>query len=92
MFLPSYALLLLATVTVSLADGLYTKSSPVLQLNHKNYDKYISNSNYTSVSGKSAICVLNSLANSCTVIYRSSSKNPAYIPLSKKKKKKKKKG
>ena len=32
------------------ADGLYTKNSPVLQLDKKSYDRLIANSNYTSVS------------------------------------------
>lgn len=29
--------------------GMYTKSSPVLQLDARSYDKLIANSNYTSV-------------------------------------------
>jgi protein disulfide-isomerase A6 len=29
--------------------GLYSKSSPVVQIDHKNYDRLIAQSNYTSV-------------------------------------------
>lgn len=32
------------------ADGIYTKGSPVLQVDAKSYDKLIARSNYTSVS------------------------------------------
>lgn len=44
----------LVTLTAVLAalpgtTGFYTKNSPVLQLNAKNYDKLITKSNYTSV-------------------------------------------
>ena len=50
----SYALVLLissllAVVPAVRADGLYTKNSPVLQVNNKNYDRFISNSNHSSV-------------------------------------------
>ncbi len=31
------------------ADGMYTKSSPVLQIDARNYDKLIARSNHTSV-------------------------------------------
>lgn len=40
---------LLAALPAASADGLYTKKSPVLQVNTKNYDQLIANSNYTSV-------------------------------------------
>jgi hypothetical protein len=40
---------LLAALPVN-ADGLYTKNSPVIQLNPKTYNSLIANSNYTSVS------------------------------------------
>ncbi|PLB45111.1 thioredoxin-domain-containing protein [Aspergillus steynii IBT 23096] len=49
---PSSALLLVASLLAALpanADGLYTKKSPVLQVNNKNYDQLIANSNYTSI-------------------------------------------
>ncbi|GKZ19124.1 hypothetical protein AbraIFM66951_003792 [Aspergillus brasiliensis] len=39
---------LLAALPVN-ADGLYTKKSPVLQVNQKNYDQLIANSNHTSI-------------------------------------------
>lgn len=39
----------LLAATPASADGLYTKNSPVLQVNHKNYDQLIANTNYTSV-------------------------------------------
>lgn len=39
---------LLAALPVN-ADGLYTKKSPVLQLNQKSYKQLIANSNYSSV-------------------------------------------
>jgi protein disulfide-isomerase A6 len=32
------------------ADGIYTKNSPVLQVNAKSYDRLIAQSNHTSVS------------------------------------------
>jgi protein disulfide-isomerase A6 len=32
------------------ADGIYTKSSPVLQVDAKSYDSLIARSNHTSVS------------------------------------------
>lgn len=47
---------LLATLTASLAAlpfaqaGLYSKSSPVLQVDGKSYDRLIAQSNHTSVS------------------------------------------
>ena len=41
------AALLLALPTS--ADGIYTKSSPVLQIDARNYDKLIARSNHTSV-------------------------------------------
>ncbi|KAI9372782.1 putative disulfide isomerase [Aspergillus egyptiacus] len=49
---PSSALLLLASLLAALpvnADGLYTKKSPVLQVNQKSYSQLIANSNYTSI-------------------------------------------
>lgn len=39
---------LLLTLPTS-ADGIYTKSSPVLQVDARNYDKLIARSNHTSV-------------------------------------------
>ena len=50
--LPQSSLLLVASLLAALpanADGLYTKKSPVLQLNQKTYGSLIANSNYTSV-------------------------------------------
>jgi hypothetical protein len=50
--LPQGSLLLVASLLAALpanADGLYTKKSPVLQLNQKSYGSLIANSNYTSV-------------------------------------------
>lgn len=50
----SPALLLVASLLAALpvsADGLYTKKSPVLQVDAKTYDQHIANSNYPSVSG-----------------------------------------
>jgi protein disulfide-isomerase A6 len=47
---------LLVTLTAALAAlpeaqaAIYTKNSPVLQVNARNYDKLIAKSNYTSVS------------------------------------------
>ncbi|RAL00525.1 putative disulfide isomerase [Aspergillus ibericus CBS 121593] len=52
MLQPSSALVLVASLLAALpvnADGLYTKKSPVLQVNHKNYDQLIANSNHTSI-------------------------------------------
>ena len=49
----SSILLLAAVLFASLpvnADGLYTKKSPVLQVDAKNYDSLIARSNHTSVS------------------------------------------
>lgn len=40
---------LLAALPVN-ADGLYTKNSPVIQLNSQTYKSLIANSNHTSVS------------------------------------------
>jgi protein disulfide-isomerase A6 len=51
---------LLATLTASLAAlpfaqaGLYSKSSPVLQVDGKSYDRLIAQSNYTSVSANTS--------------------------------------
>lgn len=39
---------LLAALPVN-AEGLYSKNSPVLQVNQKNYDSLIANSNHASV-------------------------------------------
>jgi len=50
--LPQSSLLLVASLLAALpanADGLYTKKSPVLQLNQKTYGSLIANSNYTSI-------------------------------------------
>lgn len=41
--------LLAALLAVVHADGLYTKNSPVLQVDAKNYDMLIAQSNHTSV-------------------------------------------
>ncbi|KAL4979490.1 hypothetical protein BDW66DRAFT_127560 [Aspergillus desertorum] len=52
MLQPSSALLLVASLLAALpvnADGLYTKKSPVLQVNQKSYNQLIVNSNYTSI-------------------------------------------
>lgn len=43
------ALGLLAALPSVQAGGLYTKSSPVVQVDAKNYDRLIAKSNYTSV-------------------------------------------
>ncbi|THC96250.1 hypothetical protein EYZ11_004284 [Aspergillus tanneri] len=51
MLQPSSAFLLATSLLTALpanADGLYTKKSPVLQVNQKNYDQLIADSNYTS--------------------------------------------
>jgi protein disulfide-isomerase A6 len=40
---------LLGTLPAASANGLYTKSSPVLQIDYKNYEALIAKSNYTSV-------------------------------------------
>jgi hypothetical protein len=48
--LPPSSLLLVASLLAGAnADGIYTKKSPVLQLNQKTYGSLIANSNYTSV-------------------------------------------
>ncbi|KAL4866808.1 hypothetical protein BDV12DRAFT_129638 [Aspergillus spectabilis] len=52
MLQPSSALFLVASLLAALpvnADGLYTKKSPVLQVNQKGYNQLIANSNYTSI-------------------------------------------
>lgn len=41
--------LLAALLAVVRADGIYTKNSPVLQVDAKSYDTLIAQSNYTSV-------------------------------------------
>lgn len=52
---------ILAALTAALASipsaqaGLYTKSSPVLQLNARTFDSLISKSNYTSVRRAAAL-------------------------------------
>ncbi len=48
------------------ADGIYTKSSPVLQVDAKSYDKLIARSNHTSVClhSFSALRVTDSLSDS----------------------------
>ncbi|KAJ5654639.1 PDI related protein A [Penicillium lividum] len=50
--LPSGSFLLVASLLAALpanADGIYTKKSPVLQLNQKTYGSLIANSNHTSI-------------------------------------------
>ncbi|PGH31010.1 protein disulfide-isomerase domain [[Emmonsia] crescens] len=52
MFKKSSAILLIAAFLEALpvnADGLYTKSSPVLQVDGSNYDRLIARSNYASI-------------------------------------------
>ena len=52
MWQPSSALLLVASLLTALpvnADGLYTKRSPVLQVDQKSYDRLIAKSNHASV-------------------------------------------
>lgn len=44
------AISLLSALPGADAAGLYTKKSPVLQLDGKDYDRLIAQSNYTSVS------------------------------------------
>lgn len=68
MLQPSSALLFVTSLLAALpvnADGLYTKKSPVLQVNQKNYDQLIANSNHTSVS-PAAQCIINGLQTSLT--------------------------
>ena len=51
--LPKASLLFVASLLAALpvnADGIYTKNSPVLQLNPKTYNSLIAKSNHTSVS------------------------------------------
>lgn len=48
--LSTVAATLLAVAPVVTAGGLYTKNSPVLQIDAKNYDSLIAKSNHTSVS------------------------------------------
>lgn len=48
--LPSSILLALLAALPANADGMYSKKSPVLNLNQKTYNALIANSNYTSVS------------------------------------------
>lgn len=50
--LPPSSFLLVASLLAAVpanADGIYTKKSPVLQLNAKTYGSLIANSNHTSV-------------------------------------------
>lgn len=47
--LPAVAAVVLAAMP-GVHAGLYTKSSPVLQVDYKNYDSLIAKSNHTSVS------------------------------------------
>ncbi|KAL3481202.1 thioredoxin/protein disulfide isomerase [Aspergillus californicus] len=52
MLQPKSALLLVASLLAALpvnADGLYTKNSPVLQVNQREYNQLIANSNYSSI-------------------------------------------
>ncbi|KAE8412528.1 hypothetical protein BDV36DRAFT_271415 [Aspergillus pseudocaelatus] len=52
MWQPSSALLLVASLLTALpvnADGLYTKKSPVLQVDQKSYDRLIAKSNHASI-------------------------------------------
>lgn len=68
MLQPSSALLFVTSLLAALpvnADGLYTKKSPVLQVNQKNYDQLIANSNHTSVS-PAAQSIINGLQTSLT--------------------------
>lgn len=44
-----FILLTLAIVPITNADAIYTKNSPVLQVDSKSYDSLIARSNYTSV-------------------------------------------
>jgi hypothetical protein len=44
-----FILLTLALVLVTHADAIYTKNSPVLQVDSKSYDSLIARSNHTSV-------------------------------------------
>lgn len=51
--LSSASILFVASLFAALpvqADGIYTKNSPVLQLNAQTYNSLIAKSNYTSVS------------------------------------------
>lgn len=50
MMLPSSILLALLAALPANADALYSKKSPVLNLNPRTYNALIANSNYTSVS------------------------------------------
>ena len=67
MMLRSSPFLLIASLLAAIpanADGLYTKNSPVLQVNHKNYDQLIAHTNYTSVSDLKTIpSAANKIAN-----------------------------
>jgi protein disulfide-isomerase A6 len=47
--------LLTALLAVVHADGIYTKNSPVLQVDAKSYDTLIAKSNHTTV-GSTALC------------------------------------
>ncbi|KAL2863892.1 putative disulfide isomerase [Aspergillus lucknowensis] len=52
MLQPTSVLFLVASLLAALpvnADGLYTKKSPVLQVNQKDYNQLIANSNFTSI-------------------------------------------
>jgi protein disulfide-isomerase A6 len=52
---PAFVTALAAALAVlpSAQAGMYAKSSPVLQVNAKNFDNLIAKSNYTSVRGRS---------------------------------------
>lgn len=47
--LATVALSLLAAIPSANAAGLYTKNSPVVQVDAKNYDRLVAKSNYTTV-------------------------------------------
>ena len=46
----NFAIAALIAAAAPVNAGLYSKSSPVIQINGKNYDSLIAQSNYTSVS------------------------------------------
>lgn len=45
----------LLSAGVANADGLYTKASPVLQVNGKNYEKLVAKSNSVTVSNRKVL-------------------------------------
>ena len=52
------AVALLSALPAAAAAGMYTKNSPVLQVDAKNYDRLITKSNHTSVSHVTAPILL----------------------------------